>query len=273
MRLLSTTTTLAFLLVPSFALRAQQFFTPGAEVNGQISVQVNATLNDGIGEYQPLADLVLTLYRGATDSLLLRTDEAGVLRFAVAPGTYRLSTPERVRWHGRSYRWNVPLDVKPKMGIVNLTVANAVVSGTPASENPGRAVKDVAERVSPSARPSVVSAAKDGGTAVLFGFLLTGAGQFYAGNNTKGAILLGLSLAEVATAVAVIGNCDPYCSDSDISTAEVLLLPAVFNWVYGMATAPSDVRKWNETHGVVARVRPKVERLEGRVGVGLAVAY
>jgi hypothetical protein len=118
-----------------------------------------------------------------------------------------------------------------------------------------------------------VYAAKDGGTAVLFGFLLTGAGQFYAGNNTKGAVLLGLSLAEVATAVGVIGNCDPYCSDSDITTAEVLLLPALFNWVYGMATAPGDVRKWNEAHGVVARVRPVIERGEGAVGVGLAFAY
>jgi hypothetical protein len=271
MRLSSTAATFALLLGPSLPLRAQQFFTPGAEVNGQISVQVNATLNDGIGDYQPLPDVVLTLYRGATDSLLLRTDDAGVLRFAVAPGRYRLSTPEPVRWHGRSYRWNVPIDVKPRMGIVNLTVANAVVGGSAIAAAPSRVVNDVTASGSPSARPSVVYAAKDGGTAVLFGFLLTGAGQFYAGNNTKGAILLGLSLAEVTTAVAVIGNCDPYCSDSDISTAEVLLLPAVFNWVYGMATAPSDVRKWNEAHGVVARVRPVIEPREGRMGVGLAV--
>jgi hypothetical protein len=276
MRLFSTTT-FALLFLPALALPAQQFFTPGAEVNGQINVQVNATLDDGLGEYHPLPQLVLTLYRGATDSLLMKTDDAGVLRFAVAPGTYRLSTPEPVRWHGRSYRWNVPLEVKPRIGIVNLTVANAVVSGSAVAEAPGRAARDLAASAPPSAsssgRPSVVYAAKDGGTAVLFGFLLTGAGQFYAGNNTKGAVLLGLSLAEVATAVGVIGNCDPYCSDSDITTAEVLLLPALFNWVYGMATAPGDVRKWNEAHGAVARVRPSLERVEGGMGLGLAVRY
>ena len=112
-------------------LDAQQFFTPGGEINGQIGVQVNATLNDGIGDYQPLADLPLTLYRGATDSLQLHTDEAGVLKFSVAPGTYRLSTPSPVRFHGRSYRWNIALEVKRGMGIVNLTVANAVVAGAP----------------------------------------------------------------------------------------------------------------------------------------------
>jgi hypothetical protein len=281
MRLVLTATAFALLLAPSFSLQGQQFFTPGAEVNGQINVQVNATLDDGLGEYHPVPGLVLTLYRGATDSLLLKTDDAGVLRFAAAPGTYRLSTPEPVRWHGRSYRWNVALDVKPRMGIVNLTVANAVVSGSTVAQGPSRAARDRATSesanasaiASENARPSVVYAAKDGGTAVLFGFLLTGAGQFYAGNNTKGAVLLGLSLAEVATAVGVLGNCDPYCSDSDITTAEVLLLPAVFNWVYGMATAPGDVRKWNEAHGAVARVRPMIERERGRTGVGFAISY
>lgn len=80
---------------------AQQFFTPGAEANGQVSVQVNATLNDGIGEYQPVVGLTLTLYRGATDSMNLRT-------------------------------------VQLRMGIRNLTVANAVVGAPPLAEAPRR---------------------------------------------------------------------------------------------------------------------------------------
>src|SRR5687768_2771524 len=98
MRLLVHSAIVALLAGASVPLRAQQFFTPGAESDGQISVQVNATLNDGIDDYYPVSDLVLTLYRGATDSLQLRTDDAGVLKFAIAPGTYRLSTPVPVRW-------------------------------------------------------------------------------------------------------------------------------------------------------------------------------
>ena len=252
------------------AASAQQFFTPGAEVSGQISVQVNATLNDGIDQYQPVSGLTLTLYRGATDSLPLRTDDAGVLRFAIAPGTYRLSTPEPVRWHGRSYRWNIPLDVRPRMGIVNLTVANATIVGPAVAESPRAAVTDEGTRSSPA---SIPYAQKDGATGVLFGFLLTGGGQFYAGKNTKGAVLLGLSLAEAVTAVSVINRCTPYCTDSDITTADVLLLPIVFNWVYGMATSPGDVRRWNEAHARVARVRPLIERRERRMGLGLAVGF
>ena len=254
------------------AASAQQFFTPGAEVSGQISVQVNATLNDGIDQYQPVSGLTLTLYRGATDSLPLRTDDAGVLRFAIAPGTYRLSTPEPVRWHGRSYRWNIPLDVRPRMGIVNLTVANATIGGPAVAESPRAAVKGEGGNARAST-PTVAYAQKDGATGALFGFLLTGGGQFYAGQNTKGAVLLGLSVAEVAGALSVAERCNYSCTDSDLTTVELLALGTVFNWVYGMASAPGDVRKWNEAHARVARVRPVLEHMDGRSGVGLAVKF
>jgi len=252
------------------AASAQTFFTPGAEVNGQISVQVNATLNDGIDQYHPVSDLLLTLYRGATDSLQLRTDGAGVLRFALAPGTYRLSTPEPVRWHGRSYRWNIPLTVRPRMEIVNLTVTNATIVGPAVTaERTGVAAKAEGE----SRSTALPYARKEGATGVLFGFLLTGGGQFYAGQNTKGAVLLGLSLAEVAGALSVAERCNYSCTDSDLTTVELLALGTVFNWVYGMASAPGDVRTWNEAHARTARVKPLIEPMDGRAGVGLAVKY
>ena len=270
MRLPVLVAALVLVATPLAPSHAQQFFVPGGESNGQINVQVNATLNDGIGEYHPLTDLVLTLYRGATDSLQLKTDEAGVLRFAIAPGTYRLSTPVPVRWHGRSYRWNVPLEVKRGMGIVNLTVANATVVG-PAPSQATAATEPVERAAIPASTISYPR--KDGAVGVLFGFLLTGGGQFYAGANGKGAMLLGVSLAGAVGAVSVVNGCNPYCSDSDITTAQVLLLPALFNWVYGMASAPGDVRRWNEEHARVARVRPVLEQRDGRTGLGLAVGF
>jgi hypothetical protein len=82
-----------------------------------------------------------------------------------------------------------------------------------------------------------------------------------------------LSLAEAVAAVSVINRCNPYCTDSDITSADVWLLPIVFNWVYGMATAPGDVRKWNEAHARVARVRPMIEPRTGSTGLGLAIAF
>jgi hypothetical protein len=86
-------------------------------------------------------------------------------------------------------------------------------------------------------------------------------------------VLLGLSLVEAVAAVSVIQNCDPYCTDSDVTKAQAFLLPAVFNWVYGMATAPADVQRWNEEHSQVARVRPMVEQRDGRMAVGGAVGF
>ena len=81
-------------LVAAFApLDAQQYFIPGSEVNGQINVQINATLNDGIGDYQPLAGLPITLYRGATTAWRSApTRRASPLRRP--PGTCRIATPE-----------------------------------------------------------------------------------------------------------------------------------------------------------------------------------
>jgi hypothetical protein len=127
---------------------AQRFFTPGQELDGKISVQINATLNDGIGDYHPVGNLLLTLYRGATDSLQLQTDEAGVLQFAIAPGTYRVASATSVQYHGRNYRWNVPLVVQRRMGIFNLNQENAAVSaGTQLSPraSPASDVTAVAE--------------------------------------------------------------------------------------------------------------------------------
>ena len=126
MRLSIAFTALALLLVLPGPLAAQTFVV-GQEINGQINVQVNATLGDGGNDYHPLTGLALTLYRGVTDSLQLRTDDTGVLAFAIAPGTYRLTTSAPYPFRGRSYRWDLPLVVKRNMGIVNLTAANAVV--------------------------------------------------------------------------------------------------------------------------------------------------
>jgi hypothetical protein len=82
-----------------------------------------------------------------------------------------------------------------------------------------------------------------------------------------------LSLAEVVVAVPIVSGCDPYCSDGEITTAQALLLPAVFNWVYGMATATGDVRRWNERHVRMARVRPVIEQRDGRTGLGLTFGF
>jgi hypothetical protein len=121
----------AFVLCVAFPipLTAQRFFNVGHEENGRVYVQVNATLDDGRGDSKPLGLLLLTLYLSATDSMRVRTDEAGVLKFAIPAGKYRVASDEPVSWQGRLYRWNLPIVVRPRMEIVELTAENATTSG------------------------------------------------------------------------------------------------------------------------------------------------
>jgi hypothetical protein len=254
---------------------SQQFFTPGAEINGQISVQVNATLDDGAGYYEPIANHALTLYRNATDSTVLKTDDAGVLRFAVAPGTYRLASVAPVRWRGRNYRWNIPLFVQRRMSIVNLTPVNAAVTATRATETASVAgtERPVAQRMAPADALAPMAAGysrKDGTTGVLFSFLLTGGGQFYAGKTAKGGALLGAALLSVVGAVST--SCS-YAYDCDNTVSTAYLLTGLGIWVYSMASAPQDARDYNLKHSELADLHPTVDHRNGRTALGLALKF
>ena len=60
--------------------------------------------------------------------LQFRTDDAGVLRFLVAPGLYHLVSASPATWRRHAYWWNVPIWVHPGIGVVQLTTANASMS-------------------------------------------------------------------------------------------------------------------------------------------------
>src|SRR5687768_15342527 len=83
----------------------------GTVINGQVTVHLTITLRESANDYGPIADHPLILYRSTGDSLQIRTDDTGVLRFLIAPGSYRLVSAAPAQWRGRGYRWNVPLEV------------------------------------------------------------------------------------------------------------------------------------------------------------------
>jgi hypothetical protein len=263
---------LGLLVVRAPAVTAQQFFTPGAEVNGQISVQVTGTLNDGSGDYHPLANQSVTLYRGAADSLVLMLDGAGVLKFAVAPGTYRIASA--TEWRGRAYRWNLALPVRQGMGTFALTADNAVVTAIgPRRAGPARAQAMVVTSDDAASEPRLRSN-KDGSTATLWSLLFTGAGQIYAGETGKGVALLvvgegtfiaGLAAASASQNSALYGNSN---SGAD-GAAVALLITGTTLWVYSLVDAHSAVHRYNDRHGYAVQpfVAPGVER---SVRTGLA---
>ena len=105
--------------------------TPGAVVNGLVTVVVYVTLGDDVGEYHPVSQHTLVLHRPTGDSSIVRTDDAGAIAIGMAPGSYRLSSREPYRFKGRSWRWDVPLPVRANMPLVELSSANAAQPGAP----------------------------------------------------------------------------------------------------------------------------------------------
>ncbi len=97
---------------------------------------------------------------------------------------------------------------------------------------------------------------KDPGTATLIGVLVTGGGQFYSGETTKGATLLGIGLGSLVVGAAASGtSCGTYSSYSSCSTntAPLLLgtLAYLGTWVYGIMDAGNAARRHNTSLGLM----------------------
>lgn len=259
---------------------AQAIPNVGQLIDGKVVVKIQVTLADDAVPYAPLPRFGLRLFGGPSDSIVVRTDDSGVVQLDIAPGHYRLVSAEPYDWRGHRYRWSVPLDVRPGMSLVDLTPQNAVVAALVVAGVAGRAAVPTVPSSS-VAVPGAVSyptavAPKDGTVGVLLSLLISGGGQFYAGKAGKGASFLIGSIAGSALLLSAASDCGYYDSCDDQSgKAAVGLFLALGSWVTSMVSAPQDVREWNRLHGFQpAAVRPYIGAGPGRtarVGVRLAL--
>ncbi|MCU1291633.1 MAG: hypothetical protein JWP08_483 [Bryobacterales bacterium] len=120
---------------------------------------------------------------------------------------------------------------------------------------------------------------KDPGTSTLIGVLVTGGGQFYSGETTKGATLLGIGLGSLVLGAAASGtSCGTYASYSSCSTNTTPLLIGTLayigTWVYGIMDAGNAARRHNTSLGMkTIGATPMVRVLaDGRKGMGISVA-
>ncbi|GLC23752.1 hypothetical protein [Roseisolibacter agri] len=130
MRRVALATLLALLLTGAPA-RAQFRADPGIVINGLVTVTVQVTLYDLDAPYVPLSRYRLVLYGPQRDSTILQTNDAGVVSIGRPAGTYRLVSESAVLWKGATYRWDLPVVVRPYMGAVDLTPRNAIVARAP----------------------------------------------------------------------------------------------------------------------------------------------
>lgn len=281
---------LALLGVIAFAppARAQVRSDPGVRLDdGRVVGKIYVTLSDVSQPYFPVARQALVLHGDEGDSIVVTTSDGGVATFAAAPGAYRLVSSAAVAWHGRSYRWSVPIVVRAGIGPIDLTTQNATTEGVVAE--PGLASSGSAASGSPPmpippesfggsrGRFAVV---KDGSTATLFSFLFPGAGHYYAHDAGLGTLLLGSYIGGVVLIVTSDdGLCtvDSYSYDVSCSKRDTRIAVGaglvVASWLTGLIDAHNAAHRYNRAHGLEpARVgiRPYLDR--HAAGLGLSVA-
>jgi len=103
---------------------------PGVVIGDRIAVRVNVTLSDEETPYYPVRGFTLAFARPTADTVVGRTDEAGVLTVLLLPGDYVVASPRPVAWKGVWYGWSMPLVVRRDMRAIDLNRRNARVSGT-----------------------------------------------------------------------------------------------------------------------------------------------
>jgi hypothetical protein len=130
--------------------------------------------------------------------------------------------------------------------------------------------------------------AKDPQLGTMLSFVFPGGGQYYAGNQGKGlaisllafgAPLVGFAAADwrhddvVITPGGARSACNVYgpggvssgCHSRDWTAPGIGLAVGIGSWIYGIATAGTDVAHWNQAHGVRFVTAP------GRMGFAVAL--
>ena len=159
-----------------------------------------------------------------------------------------------------------------------------VVRHLPAQQDTSVVVRHLAPAprlVSPYAtprRPAPANGiiAKDPRFGTFLSFIFPGGGQYYADKPAEGLALtmlgIGAPILGENAAIHDGGDCyatpgfyGGYCRHRDYTSAALGWTVGIASWLYGVATAGTDVQRWNQAHGVRFMYAP------GRVGFAVAV--
>jgi hypothetical protein len=111
------------------------------------------TLADEDTPYSPARDIALAFARPGADTVIARTDAAGVITVLLPIGDYVVSTRQPYEWKGGSFTWSVPISVRADMPALELNRANARVDRHGAPVQKSAAVPDTQNFTAASAQP------------------------------------------------------------------------------------------------------------------------
>ena len=131
---------------------AQVRADPGVVIGNRIAVRVNVTLADDDTPYYPVRNLALAFTRPASDTVMGRTDEAGVVTVLLTPGQYTVATVAPVSWKGEWYSWTLPVAVRADMPAIEFSGSNARrgAAAKRAARTPATPVQSAGEAASAS---------------------------------------------------------------------------------------------------------------------------
>lgn len=121
---------------------------------------------------------------------------------------------------------------------------------------------------------------KDPGVATLVSVLVTGGGQMYAGETTRGLTMLGIGLGSLMLGAALsTSSCDVsgFEANCSVNTAPMTLGIMVYlgTWVYSIADAPKSVERMRaSSRASISNLRPNVGvTRQGQPALGLTFSF
>jgi hypothetical protein len=91
------------------------------DANGRILTKVVVTMNEPGAFGRPASGLGFLFVAGDGDRVSVRTNEAGVASTWLAPGEYRLVTPDPLEWDGYAYTWDRMISITTRTALFQLT--------------------------------------------------------------------------------------------------------------------------------------------------------
>jgi hypothetical protein len=249
------------------------------------TMQVAVSLGDNMEPVHVLKRQRVIVYTPRGDSIVTRTDGYGAVSLTLPVGSYRVTVPDAYAWHGRAWRWSVPVEVAPGMEIVDLNQRNALPEGMLASGG-GRDSLGLRPRYDRFMR-------RDPSMGVVASLFLPGGGQAYASKTVKALVLLGIGGGGMLGGYAYDRH---QCEDRTTGTG---LLPGTGSqravervcgqkthvgrtlgaialgttWIISIATAAHDVTDWNDRYARIGALDVQVRQLAGGTGIGLSARF
>jgi hypothetical protein len=98
--------------------------------DGQIIVKIYVTMNQvGMPYGRPISDYTIVVVSPEGERSSVTTSDQGTTELRLAPGSYRVQSVKPLEWYGHHYTWDLPLEVRRGMRILDLTPDNSVNRG------------------------------------------------------------------------------------------------------------------------------------------------